>query len=151
MKTKQDKQVCTLVKRKRHNTQFLHIKVATYCTQKLWETSSTACSEEEKKGLWTFLMAYLGSSGMTRRIFPSQNSATTRSFFQPWKHNTEKKLQLQANNSEQTRPPCQTNSCQQPWQQISAKYQTSSNKNKSHSHFSGKWTKETERTVSGTS
>lgn len=46
----------------------------------------------------TFLMAYLGSSGMTRRIFPSQNSATTRSFFQPWKHNRGKELQLQANN-----------------------------------------------------
>lgn len=43
----------------------------------------------------TFLMAYFGSSGMTRRIFPSQNSATTRSFFQPWKHNREKKLQAE--------------------------------------------------------
>ncbi len=31
-----------------------------------------------------------------------------------------------------------TNSCQQPWQKISAKYQTTSNKNKSLNHFSGK-------------
>ena len=31
----------------------------------------------------TFLRAYLGSSGITKTILPSQNSATTRSFFQP--------------------------------------------------------------------
>ena len=30
-----------------------------------------------------FLRAYLGSPGITRMILPSQNSATTRSFFQP--------------------------------------------------------------------
>lgn len=51
----------------------------------------------------TFLTAYLGSSGITRTIFPSQNSATTRSFFQPWKHNREKTelLQSGAKNPEQ--------------------------------------------------
>lgn len=45
-------------------------------------------SEED---MWTrtFLTAYLGSSGKTRRIFPSQNSATTRSFFHPYKDNSE--------------------------------------------------------------
>lgn len=55
----------------------------------------------------TFLMAYLGSSGITRTIFPSQNSATTRSFFQPWKHNREKTELLQSGakkNREQTSP-----------------------------------------------
>lgn len=32
-----------------------------------------------------------------------------------------KRLQLQANNYKQAYHPCETNSCQQPWQQISAK------------------------------
>lgn len=57
----------------------------------------------------TFLMAYLGSSGMTRRIFPSQNSATTRSFFQPWKHNREEKLQLK---------PTTQNKLTSPWNKL---------------------------------
>lgn len=80
--------------------------------------SSTQC-----KHTHTFFVAYLGSSGMTRRIFPSQNSATTRSFFQPWKHNREKTLQLRANKLRTNSPPRETNSCQQPWQKTSAKYQ----------------------------
>lgn len=80
-------------------------------------------------------MAYLGSSGMTRRIFPSQNSATTRSFFQPWKHNRDKKLQLRANNSEHTRLPMKQTRASSLGR---GSLQNTSNKNKSLNHSSGK-------------
>lgn len=78
------------------------------CTVLLTEVMINTLRKKLK--VQTFLIAYFGSSGITRRIFPSQYSATTRSFFQPWKQNTEgmmmmMMMKLPANSSEQTHLP----------------------------------------------
>lgn len=99
-------------------------------------STHTNCEKPSEVQTNTFLMAYLGSSGMTRRIFPSQNSATTRSFFQPWKHNREK-LQLQTHL-----PMKQTHASSLGRRSLQ---NSTSNINKLFIHFSGrnekKWSK----------
>lgn len=50
----------------------------------IWDLGIGSHSQRQSQGIpGTFLMAYVGSPGRIRTILPSQNSATTRSFFQP--------------------------------------------------------------------
>lgn len=50
----------------------------------IWDLGIGSHSQRQSQGIpGTFLMAYVGSPGRIRTTLPSQNSATTRSFFQP--------------------------------------------------------------------
>lgn len=61
-----------------HELWIIQIDRQQLCTTSQWEKQS-----QRKTLKRTFLVAYFGSSCRTKIIFPSQNSATTRSFFQP--------------------------------------------------------------------